>query len=81
MTGQSFPRVPTSASSRSARRFGVSLISYRKSSNNWKEGQEIAIADAASMSRRERASATTLAAPDLNSTQKSNPSNLLTDWC
>jgi hypothetical protein len=63
----------------SARRAVSESNSARRSSNNWNVGADSALREAfASVSRRDRASATVLVVPGLYSTVKSKPRSLLT---
>jgi hypothetical protein len=77
VTCQSLSCVPA----RREQKSGSSSISHPKLSNNSNEELDIAMVVADSVSWRDNASATTLVAPGLYSTWKSNPSNLLAHWC
>jgi hypothetical protein len=60
---------------------GISGLGVAKALDEIKTGAEMASSSPSSWSRRERASVTTLVAPDLYSTEKSKPRSLPTQWC
>jgi hypothetical protein len=72
------PRAPTATTALSSHSIGSASIFCLRSSNSLNEGPDSAMASVpSSASWSDRASMTTLVAPDLNSTLKLNPSSLL----